>query len=59
MGESSILIGFFMHRKGVFAIAAVFLLVALVAPPIILIYNESNDFNALIAEEIIPHRYWR
>lgn len=54
MGESSILIGFFMHRKGVFAIAAVFLAVALVAPPIILIYNASSDFNALIAERNNP-----
>jgi len=54
MDETSILIGFFMHRKGVFAIAAVFLAVALVAPPIILIYNASSDFEALLAEQNNP-----
>ena len=43
-----------MHRKGVFAIAAVFLAVALIAPPVIWIYNVSSDFDALIAEENNP-----
>jgi len=52
--ENSILIGFFMHRKGVFAIAGVFLVVALVAPPIILITQARNDFDALINEGINP-----
>jgi uncharacterized membrane protein YphA (DoxX/SURF4 family) len=45
-----------MHRKGVFAIAAVFLAVALVAPPVILISQAQNEFNTLIDEESNPQQ---
>ena len=45
MGETSILIGFFMHRKGVFALAGVFLAVALITPPIVLFWQADNDLD--------------
>ena len=48
--ESLVLQWFFMHRKGVFAIAGVFLAIALIAPPVILITQARNDFGALIRE---------
>jgi hypothetical protein len=43
-----------MHRKGVFAIAAVFLAVALVAPPVILITQERSELDALIRQANDP-----
>jgi len=43
-----------MHRKGVFAIAAVFLAVALIAPPVILAYNATSEVDALIVDENNP-----
>jgi len=42
----------FMHRKAVFALAGVFLAVALVAPPVILILQADHDLdNYIIARD--------
>lgn len=35
-----------MHRKPVFALAAVFLVIALVVPPALLIFQADKDFNS-------------
>jgi hypothetical protein len=41
-----------MHRKAVFALAGVFLAVALVAPPVILILQADRDLdNYIIARD--------
>ena len=38
----------FMHRKAVFALAAVFLAIALVTPPVLLILQADKDFDNFI-----------
>jgi hypothetical protein len=38
----------FMHRKAVFALAGVFLAVALVIPPVLFIIQANNDLDKLI-----------
>jgi hypothetical protein len=45
-----------MHRKAVFALAAVFLAVALVAPPVILFLQADLDLNNLIIIRDDPSR---
>lgn len=41
----------FMHRKAVFILAGIFLVIALVAPPVILILQADNDLdNYIIAQ---------
>ena len=42
-----------MHRKAVFALAGVFLAMALVVPPTIFIIQSQSDLNKLIVIKII------
>jgi len=41
----------FIHRKAVFFLAGIFLVVALVVPPVLLILNSDHDLDNLIAAE--------
>ncbi|MGD0204455.1 MAG: hypothetical protein ABSC20_11190 [Candidatus Bathyarchaeia archaeon] len=43
-----------IHRKPVFALAAVFLAIALVAPPIILMLQADKDFNNYVSARNNP-----
>lgn len=43
-----------MHRKAVFALASVFLAVALVAPPVILLIQADQDLDNLIVVQDNP-----
>ncbi len=46
-----------MHRKAVFALAGVFLAVALVVPPVILVLQADNDLdNYIIAQNPTSHQ---
>ncbi len=45
-------LGIFVHRKAVFALAGVFLAVALVAPPVVLLIQADQDLdNIIIAQD--------
>jgi uncharacterized membrane protein (UPF0182 family) len=43
--EKNNLFGFFMHKKAVFALAGVFLAIALIVPPIVLLTQADNDLD--------------
>jgi hypothetical protein len=43
-----------MHRKGVFLIAAVFLVIGLVAPPVIVILQTDNTIYKYIVPDTNP-----
>jgi hypothetical protein len=44
----------FMHRKAVFALAAVYLAIALVTPPVLLILQADKDFDNFITARNNP-----
>ena len=49
-------LGVFMHRKTVFALAGVFLIIALIVPPIMLILQADNDLdNYIISQNPTGH----
>jgi hypothetical protein len=45
------ILGIFMHRKAVFFLAGVFLVVALVVPPVLLILQADNDLDNYIISQ--------
>ena len=45
----------FMHRKAVFVLAAVFLVVALVVPPVLLIMESDHDLDNYINSKQNPN----
>jgi hypothetical protein len=51
------ILGIFMHRKAVFFLAGVFLVVALVVPPVVLLLQADNDLdNYIIAQNPTGHQ---
>jgi len=44
-------LGVFMHRKAVFALAGVFLVIALIVPPIVLVLQADKDLDNYIVSQ--------
>ena len=55
--QEKYVLGIFMHRKAVFFLAGVFLVVALVVPPVVLLLQADNDLdNYIIAQNPSGHQ---
>jgi hypothetical protein len=49
--KADIILGIFMHRKAVFFLASLFLVVALVVPPVVLFLKTDNDLDNFIISQ--------